>query len=150
MPLYLMKIPVKKSSRHKAREVALQMLYRLDVDDNDGPGSFEEDLQSLVPETDAYSYCSALLSGVFEKKAELDMTIEGCSENWSVQRMGIIDRNVLRIAVYELGYFGDVPYKVVIDEAIELAKRYGGADSGAFVNGVLDTVLRSAFAHRLG
>ncbi len=150
MSLNLMEIPVKKSSRHKAREVALQILYRLDVAGKDIFGSYEEDMQCLVPESDAYAYCRALMSGIVEKKAGLDSTIEGCSENWSVQRMGVIDRNILRIAVYELGNFGEVPHKVIIDEAIELAKRYGGADSGAFVNGVLDSVLRSAFASRLG
>jgi N utilization substance protein B len=83
-------------------------------------------------------YSRILLSGVLDKVSEIDGRIEACSEHWRLDRIAVVDRNILRIAVYELLYKPDIPYKVIIDEAIEIAKSYGTTESGAFINGVLD------------
>jgi N utilization substance protein B len=130
--------------RTKAREAALQILYQIDVAD----GDVEENLISftnahrLGPEAKKYS--EALVRGVILREEEIDTLVERYSENWTLKRMVVVDRNILRIATYELVYCPDVPYKVVIDEAVELAKKYGSEDSGAFINGILDRVAKAA------
>ncbi len=129
--------------RHKAREVALQILYKIDIAQNEH-GEVEPYMESLQPGTEARRYCESLVSGVREKRKAIDGIIEGFSENWKMDRMAVVDRNVLRLAVYELLYGEDVPFKVAIDEAVELAKRYGSEESGAFINGVLDKVHRES------
>lgn len=130
--------------RSKARESALQILYRMDIAEG---GSSDEalgpEMHGLAPGSEARRYCSEILKGVTEGKDVIDREIEKHSENWSVERMAVVDRNILRVAVYELMFSTDVPYKVVIDEAVELAKRYGSEDSGAFINGILDRVHRA-------
>ncbi|MDO8427121.1 MAG: transcription antitermination factor NusB [Deltaproteobacteria bacterium] len=130
--------------RRKARETALQVLYKMDIAESNAGESIESDMEALTPGTEARRYCEALTRGVLEKKKIIDGIIEGCSENWTLERMAVVDRNILRIAVYELEYCGDVPYKVIIDEAVELAKRYGSEESGAFINGVLDNIRKAA------
>lgn len=130
------------SVRRKARETALQVLYKTDISEGRaGEGPLEFD--SLVEGTEARRYCEALVSGISAKRDEIDAVIERHSENWTVERMAVVDRNVLRIAVYELMYSEDVPYKVAIDEAVELAKLYGTEESGAFINGIIDKVRKS-------
>ncbi len=131
--------------RHREREKALQMLYEADVAEGYGgveAGRGREGSSSQV--SDEEGRARLIVSGVLEKKAEIDSAIESCSDNWSVERMSVIDRNILRIAVYELLFCLETPYKVVIDEAVELAKAYGTEESSAFVNGVLDKVYRDA------
>ncbi len=125
--------------RHRARAIALQILYRIDIAQND-QGDMEPYMEGLQPGTEARRYCESLVSGVVEKRKDIDVVIEGFSENWRMDRMAVVDRNILRLAVYELLYGEDIPFKVVIDEAVELAKRYGSGESGAFINGVLDRV----------
>ncbi|MBI5237997.1 MAG: transcription antitermination factor NusB [Deltaproteobacteria bacterium] len=116
------------NERHKEREKALQRLYNADISDN-------------MPDAgELKGYGLTLIEGVLERKGEIDSQIEASSDNWTIGRMPVVDRNILRIAVYELRYCTDIPYKVAIDEAVELAKRYGGEGSGAFVNGILDKV----------
>lgn len=127
--------------RHREREKALQMLYEADI--GEGNAAREGSPTHAAPEE---RYARLLAAGVLEKRHEIDSAIESCSENWSVERMSLIDRNVLRLAVYELLYCPETPYKVVIDEAVELAKTYGTGESSAFVNGVLDKVYREAAA----
>ena len=79
-----------------------------------------------------------LVRGVSDHRAELDEILTRLSRNWRVERMGIVERNVIRIALYELKYAPNVPVAVILNEAVELAKRYGAAEGGAFVNGLLD------------
>ena len=83
-------------------------------------------------------YSAEIVRGVIDKLKEIDGRIEECSEHWRIDRIAVVDRNVLRIAAYELLYRPQIPYRVVIDEAIEVAKTFGTVDSGAFVNGLLD------------
>jgi N utilization substance protein B len=87
----------------------------------------------------ARAYAEELVSGVSEKRDALDEHIAGCARNWRIERMAAVDRNVLRLATYELGR-GDVPASVIIDQAIELARRFGSETSPSFVNGILDAV----------
>lgn len=133
------------SSRRRSREVALQMLYGADV--VDVPEHCDDDLfienQKGVSET-VREYAEEIVRGTIEKSAEIDAMVESYSDNWKVKRMPLVDRNILRLAVYELLYCPDTPFKVVIDEAIELAKRFGSDKAAPFINGVLDRVHREA------
>lgn len=128
-------------SRRKAREVALQVLYQLDMTE----GSVEDILKAFwegfnLPE-DIRDYSGRLVGGVYQHLGEIDRWIGSASENWSLKRMSIVDRNILRLGVFELVFSEDIPFKVAIDEAVELGKRYGTAESGAFINGILDKVV---------
>ncbi len=125
--------------RRKARETALQVLYKMDMADG-GPAEVEADMEGLAPGTEARRYCEAIVGGVTSRRAEVDAVIEEHSENWTMERMAVVDRNILRVAVYELKYRPDVPYKVIIDEAVELAKKYGSEESGPFINGIIDRI----------
>lgn len=144
-------------ARRKARELAVRILYKADVSDawksplNGGSldAAFEDEQagaakkKTRVRSADtAKEYAEALISGVAGKRSEIDSAIESCSDNWTLDRMPVVDRNILRVAVYELLYADDIPYRVVIDEAVELAKSYGSEQSGAFVNAVLDKIKR--------
>lgn len=128
------------STRRKAREVALQILYKADISEGGATVDYSQELESLKHGTEARRYSELLVSGVLGKTRELDDVIEGCSTKWKINRMSVVDRNILRLSVFELVYCTDVPYKVVIDEAVELAKRFGSEDSAAFINGILDRV----------
>ena len=118
--------------RRKARETALQILYKMDI-----AGTASDcgaDMDALAPGTEARRYCESLVSGVQAEIDSIDAAIEEHSENWKVDRMAVVDRNILRVAVYELRSRPDVPYKVIIDEAVELAKRYGSEEFRPFLN----------------
>ena len=130
--------------RRKSREFALQALYRWDItrkDDNKTIAQFRDHF-SQRKEKDEFAERIAL--GVLEHVREIDQLIEEYSENWRLDRMPIIDRNILRMATFELLYCEDIPPKVTLDEAIELGKRYGSEDSGSFINGILDRIQNEA------
>lgn len=129
--------------RRKAREVALQVLYKLDIAEGTAE-AFDSDMESLAPGTEARRYCEHLVNGIMDKRKLIDSIIEEHSENWTMERMPLVDRNILRVAVYELKFCHDIPFKVTIDEAVELAKRYGSEESGSFINGVLDKVRKDS------
>ena len=93
---------------------------------------------------DVRAFAQELVLGVMRHRAMLDGIVAGSSAHWRVERMAVVDRNVLRMAVYEMLFTPDTPRVVIIDEAIEVAKRFGGEESGAFVNGVLDAIRKSA------
>jgi len=130
------------TTRRKAREVALQILYKADISGRTEPFDYSAEMDALKQGTDARAYCETIVAGALARTPELDAVIEGCASRWKVSRMTVVDRNILRLAVFELAHAPDVPYKVVIDEAVELAKRYGTEDSPAFINGILDQVHR--------
>jgi N utilization substance protein B len=137
-------------TRRRAREFALQMLYQLDVQeqlsDEQAIGMFwknfaataEADASLAADLGDIQPFAEKLVRGVREHLAELDNQIQNASKNWRLERMARVDRNLLRLALYELKFVDDVPAKVAINEAIEIAKRYGTSESSAFVNGILD------------
>ena len=137
--------------RTKARERAVQALYQIDVAATDLDEALSRFWKSFEPvEREVMEHAEALVRGVAEHRRAIDGLIEGVSQNWRLDRMARVDRNVLRLAVHELLHRPDVPVKVVINEAIELGKKYGSESSGAFVNGVLDRIAASLPAARRG
>jgi N utilization substance protein B len=134
--------------RTKARERALQALYQIDVAAEGIDDALARFWKSFEPvEREVMTLAEALVRGVARRRRAIDETIEGVSLNWRLDRMAKVDRNVLRLAVYEL-LETDVPVKVVINEAIELGKKFGSESSGAFVNGLLDKVAAALPAER--
>ncbi len=127
--------------KRRARILALQFLYQIDIRGVDVLPVMEEFLSSEPGES--ASYAKSLITGCVEKREELDAEIAKWSENWDIKRMATVDRNVLRIASYELLFVDDIPPKVAMDEAIELAKEFGDADSPSFINGIVDSIYRS-------
>ena len=91
---------------------------------------------------DVKEFSNSIVEGVIKNISMIDNKISQSASNWSIERMAAVDRNILRMATYELLFMNDIPVKVTINEAIEIAKRYGGDDSGAFVNGILDRILK--------
>lgn len=131
--------------RRKAREYALQALYQIDVAGHtadDALQNLRESFGEVEPEI--LGYAETLIRGVAENLEEIDGLVQGHSPNWRLERMARVDRNILRMATFELRYRPDVPTKVAINEAIEVAKRFGTGESGSFINGVLDKVARAA------
>ena len=139
------------SNRSKGREYALQILYEIDTSGKDPEVALRDYWENFQAEGDnraagtrpddqTMAFTKLLVDGVSAKQAELDLLVEKCSINWRLERMPRVDRNVLRLACFELTTSADVPKKVVINEAIELGKRYGSEESGAFINGILDRV----------
>jgi len=129
------------SNRRKAREFSLQMLYMLDiVKEDDFRSCLETYWDRFGQSKDNRTFANQLTMGVVKHLKEIDQVIGSCSHNWKLSRMSYVDRNILRLAVFELLYCPDIPPKVSINEAIEISKRYGDKDSGAFINGILDQV----------
>ncbi len=125
--------------RHKARELALQLLYQMDIaGESYMKDTGEKTLAGVEPAT--AEYAETLVDTYLRHKDEIDETIATHSHNWQLNRMAYIDRNVLRMGTTELLFMKDVPPKVAIDEAVEMAKTYGGKESPAFVNGILDAI----------
>jgi N utilization substance protein B len=140
-----------QGKRTKARERALQALYQIDVASTDLEEALARFWRSFEPvEREVRETAEALVRGVAAQRREIDDAIEAVSVNWRLDRMAKVDRNVLRLAVHELLHRPDVPVKVVIDEAIELGKKFGSESSGAFVNGVLDRIAAGLPASRRG
>jgi len=125
--------------RSKARQLAVQYLYQYDLL-KDKASDLEAFLGNENAEEDVATFARQLVEGCRSHWDELNAAIVEASEHWDLKRMPVIDRNVLRVGVYELKYCLDVPAKVAINEAIELAKAFGGKDSGGFVNGLLDKI----------
>lgn len=130
--------------RTKAREYALQLLYKFDLTKNpeyEPLDSFwkEEELEEEVKE-----FSRQLFTGVVQNIEVIDNKISGFAENWDLKRMAVVDRNILRMGSYELIYMSDIPPKVSINEAVDLAKKYSGEEAGKFVNGILDRIREDA------
>ncbi len=140
-----------QSKRTKARERAVQALYQIDVAATDLDEALSRFWKSFEPvEREVMELTEALVRGVARHRRAIDEAIEAVSTNWRLDRMARVDRNVLRLAVHELIHRPDVPVKVVMNEAIELGKKYGSESSGAFINGVLDRIAASLPASRRG
>jgi len=131
------------NARRKAREIALAFLYQWDLRGDEVLPELDDLLIKDRREPDVADYVKTLVNGTIEHRADIDKRISEAAEHWRIERMAVVDRNVLRMATYEMAYRkDDVPPKVAINEAIELAKRFSTDQSGAFVNGVLDRVRR--------
>jgi N utilization substance protein B len=129
------------TKRRKAREIALQFLYQLDVWGADDPSPYEVDFWAEHgADGETRTYARTLVTGTKANQAAIDDLLGRVTEHWELERMAVVDRNILRLAVYELGWQPDVPPKVAINEAIEIAKKFGTRESSRFINGVLDRV----------
>jgi N utilization substance protein B len=132
-------------SRRTGRERALQALYQLDQNDKATPteavdAAWAASDDGQARDDAAHTFALELVQGVREHLADLDALIEQHSQNWRLDRMQRVDRNVLRLGVFELKHRADIPRKVTINEAIELAKLFGTEDSASFINGLLDRI----------
>lgn len=127
-------------TRRKAREVALQVLFQIDVSHVDAHEAIELFWDHFDAPESAREFSTQLIEGTIDHLQVIDDRIKSCSENWSLDRMSRVDRNILRLAVYELTYCKDIPPKVALNEAIDLGKEYGSENSGSFINGILDAL----------
>jgi len=141
----------KGNSRRLCREAALQALYQFDSLGEFSPEALQFFLshfpaQQELDDDDAAErvvadeYCRSLVRGVVENVTFIDGEISKASANWSIERMARVDRNILRLAIFEMAFLSDVPHKVSINEAIEISKRFSAPDAKVFINGVLDRV----------
>lgn len=132
------------ANRHLARTIALQTLYEWDF--NKQPDNVEEllkrNIAEFAPEFDDQQFSEQLVKQVIEHLATLDDVIRQYAPEWPLEQITVVDRNVLRIGIYELQHDKDIPPKVAINEAIELAKTFGGPSSGKFINGVLGSIYK--------
>ena len=127
-------------NRRKSRELAMQALFYIDMSQNDSNEMLESFCDNFSPPKKMLPFFLKLVKGVIQGKGEIDSILERFSDNWKLSRMSCVDRNTMRIAVYELIYCHDIPYKVSINEAIDMGKKFGTKESGAFINGILDSI----------
>lgn len=128
-------------SRQLARETAFKMIFQMDVGKNPlnvAERTMEEALKEGAINKKDRGYVLELVSGVADKKVELDEFIAAHAKGWTIDRINVIEKNLIRLALYEIRYMDGIPYEVSVNEAIELAKRYGDGDAYSFVNGILD------------
>ena len=128
------------SVRRRAREIALQVLYQLDIRPGEPQEALDLYFENFRPSEKAREFCQRLIDGVYQNREEIDRLLEENAENWTLKRMAVVDRNILRVATFELLATPAVPPAVVINEAIEIARRFGTEESSVFVNGVLDQI----------
>ncbi len=133
------------SNRHLARTIALQTLFLVDFNnllDVDVTGLVEQNLKEFAPAFDDQGFIENLVAGTLQNQKEIDALITQYATEWPLEQITIVDRNVLRMGIYEMKHDKDIPEKVAINEAIELAKNFGGESSGKFVNGVLGAIYK--------
>ena len=128
--------------RSKARQSSLQILYQIEVTKTSILEAIEDYFLQNEALPEHKEFTGFLVDGVYSHVKELDSIISSYAKNWEISRMAIVDKNILRIGVFELLFTEDIPPKVTINEAVELAKRFGDLDSPKFVNGILDGVFR--------
>ncbi len=129
--------------RTRAREFALQVLYQMDITKDSADVSLDNFWQAHADENisaEIKDFTDQLVTGVAENLKTIDAKISGYATNWQLERMAVIDRNILRLSGYELIYRSDIPPKVSINEAVELAKKYSGQEASKFVNAILDKI----------
>jgi N utilization substance protein B len=138
--------PAPMGTRRKAREMAVQILYQMEMKESEPKqvfdllgNSFWEEQKATPP---MQEFTIGLVEGAYRNRMEIDQQIEVHSTHWKLPRMAAVDRNILRLGVYELLYLNDVPTNVILDEAIELGKKFGTVESGSFINGILDNVAK--------
>ena len=126
-------------NRRKDRQLALQLLFSMDIK----PAPIEnaiKDFTLCFANSEATPFFLQIVKGVADLCSEIDTFIQKASRNWTINRMSAIDRNILRIGVYELVYCEDIPARVAINEAIDISKKFGTYESGPFINGILDKI----------
>ena len=130
------------SSRRKARELALRILYQHDSSDNTWKETFNYLADFMKIDKECKDFAKGLIEGTLENIKLIDSKISEFSKNWQLSRISVIDRNILRLACYEMLFMEKIPYAVSIDEAIELGKKYSTEESKSFINGVLDGICK--------
>lgn len=130
--------------RRKARESTLQILFQLEFNDSDFEKVFQVYWKDKKASKEIKDYCRWLIKGVISHQESIDRNIQSVSEHWRLARMPVVDRNILRMAVFELLYEEDVAPAIVINEAIEIAKKFSGEQAAMFINGILDTLRKNA------
>jgi len=129
--------------RTRARECALKVLYCLDITRQDFSSCLADFWEMNQEDDEIKDFANLLIKGAIENLDKIDSQISKFAENWEISRMAVVDRNILRLASYELLFLKDIPSKVSINEAVELAKKYSGEESSKFVNGILDRIKES-------
>lgn len=137
-----------RGMRRKGRELALQALYQIEITGDPSVAAVELFLQHFEGPSQAKAFASRLVSGVVSHRAEIDRMIEACTEHWKLARLAKVDLVILRLATYELLHCPDIPASVSLDEAIEIAKRFGNEESARFINGVLDQIAQPRSVNR--
>ena len=128
-------------TRHDARETALQLLYAIEISGNSMSAVLSDLLPKCTTPPQALTFCNKIVELTFNDRSELDDYIRRYSANWKFERIALLDLIIMRVAICELLHFYDVPPKVSIDEALELAKKYSTYKSSGFINGILDAIL---------
>lgn len=129
-----------KGTRRRGRELALQALYQIEITRDTSVEAVELFLRHFEGSSKAKEFARRLVSGVVSQHSALDDTIEQCTEHWKLARLAKVDLVILRLATYEMIFCPDIPTSVSLDEAIEIGKRFGSAESASFINGVLDQI----------
>lgn len=130
-------------SRRLSREQALQVLYQVDMTEVSVDDALRIFWESEPADPDVVEFTGTLVRGVNDNRERIDQLISDASTNWKVPRMSFVDRNIMRVALYEFLELSDIPPMVSVNEAIELGKRFGSTESGSFINGILDRVARN-------
>ena len=129
--------------RHRGREYALQILFALDHNEKTDFYDIRKTFwQGTRAPAEVRAFAELLVGGMLENREQIDDLIVRTSENWRLDRMNGVDRNVLRMAAFELLFLDDIPISVTINEAVEIGKKFGSEESGAFINGILDRIAR--------
>ena len=127
-------------TRRQARELAMQALFYMDIRKDASEAMLENFCGCFCPSKKSRPFFRKLVNGVLETKDQIDALVERYSQNWNISRMSCVDRNVMRVAVYEIIYCHDIPPKVSINEAVDIGKKFGTQESGAFINGIMDSI----------
>jgi len=130
-------------NRRKARELAIQILFYMEFAKGSTGELFDAICDNFKPSKAIRAFSKKLVYGVRENIEYLDKAIRRASKNWRLERMSVVDRSILRLGAFEILFMDEIPPKVAIDEAIELGKKYGAEESGAFINGILDNIFLS-------
>ena len=129
--------------RTRSRELALQMLYQIDARGPEFVSTMDEFLQGeAADDAEVQAFTRKLVNGTIDSREDIDIILTAAAENWRLERMALVDRNILRMAIFEMLHVEDIPAKVSINEAIELGKRFSTKQSGSFINGILDRIRR--------
>jgi len=126
--------------RRRSRELAMQALFEMDMSHDDSMARLALFQDSFKPAKKVLPFFTLLVKGVIENKTEIDSLIDRHSSNWKLSRISCVDRNIIRVAVFEILFCQDIPAKVSINEAIDIGKKFSTEESGAFINGILDSV----------
>jgi N utilization substance protein B len=129
-----------KGARHKAREVALQVLYEIDAVGHKPEEAMKQILSRIEISPDIEEFSLELVNGTIKNREQLDQNIKDFAPAWPIDQISIVDRNILRLAIFEILHDNKIPVKVAINEAVELAKTFGSNNSSRFINGVLGSV----------